>query len=501
VARGLRLFLNSPYAVVPVVILAAVLRAFTLDSQPLSGDEAMLLHPLGFAEILRFDLMFNPPLFRLLVQGALGLSPTVVAARLIPLCAGTGTVWLLYLLANRLLACRTTALTASLLLALHPWHILHSQSVRAFALMTFLTLLARIMRPTAKSTTRKGSSGGAGRTMRGGRYLLVHSLALLTHYLSLFAILTDVGLLWKSGRRHLAVALLAVPLIIGLTLAAWLAGGVAEKTARGSIGDHTAGFAYVLDLARCSYAPGGLALAASLLLTLRGFLSPALRPCAMHAAAWIAGTTLLGFLIPIEVRYALPILPLLLLALSHGATQLLRSTAGLKRAVTAAAFLVSAAGIIFLLPAYYHGATAPERTTRLHRDLVHAHFRMDREVEFLAARASPEVPIVLAAEGPLHYRLLLELAGGSVYPRSARLTGTGNLVELAVDDFRVIKAPGPQATLGGHFGPPNDAADSGFFLVEERHTTTRAPAGCLLFDNGGHIVIRRCPSAGTSLNQ
>ena len=489
-ARGpsLRSLLQSRYAVVPVLAIAATLRLLCLDSQPLSGDEAMHLHPLSFAEVLRFDLMFNPPLFRLLVQGALRLCPLVIAARLVPLCAGTGAVWLLYLLAYRLTG-RTTALTAALLLAVHPWHIFHSQTIRAFALLTFLTLLAQILRPAGTSPAPETHPGP--RTIRILGHVLVHAFSLLTHYLSVFAILADVALLWRKGRRHHAAALLAVPLLIGLALAAWLAGGVAEKTVRGGIGDHTAGLPYLLDLARCCYAPGGLALAASLALSFRGFLSPALRPCAVHAAAWIAGPALLGLFIPIEVRYALPVLPLLLLGLAHGTTQLLESTSGLRRAGVAAAFLAGTAGIVFLLPAYYHGAADPEKTTRLHRDLVHAEFLMHREVELLASQASATMPIVLAAEGPLRYRLLLELAGGTAYPRDAQLTHTHRGTELAGGDFRIIKAPA------------QFVAESGYLFVAERRPPSSGgpPAhGCLLFDHGGHIVVWQCPPGDIDLN-
>ncbi|HPO30649.1 MAG TPA: glycosyltransferase family 39 protein, partial [Candidatus Hydrogenedentes bacterium] len=145
---------NNPASGVPfwrdpwlwaVVALAAVLRLIRLGYNDLWHDEVHNLLCAEFlADLLRYGHLASnhPPLPYILLRGwrELGFGPDEFSLRLLPALAGTLGVVTLYLLAE-LLFDRPTARWAALLLAVSPFHILHSQDLKEYIYLPTLAPL------------------------------------------------------------------------------------------------------------------------------------------------------------------------------------------------------------------------------------------------------------------------------------------------------------------------------------------------------------------------
>lgn len=128
-----------------VVALAAVLRLIRLGYNDLWHDEVHNLLCAEFlADLLRYGHLASnhPPLPYILLRGwrELGFGPDEFSLRLLPALAGTLGVVTLYLLAE-LLFDRLTARWAALLLAVSPFHILHSQDLKEYIYLPTLAPL------------------------------------------------------------------------------------------------------------------------------------------------------------------------------------------------------------------------------------------------------------------------------------------------------------------------------------------------------------------------
>jgi 4-amino-4-deoxy-L-arabinose transferase-like glycosyltransferase len=403
-----------------VLALAAGLRAVGLGTLPLDSDEAMHLHPLSAADTLRFDLLANPPLFRLLVQGACAFDRSAAVARLVPMLAGVGTVALLYRVALEESG-RLTATLAALLLAVHPWHIRHSQTLRSYSLLVLLVL-----------------AGFWALRRRRGRLLCgLSGLACFTHYLGFFPAAAQAVILWKrEGLKAGLVAMLG-PAVAAMLLGGFVLWGLPQKLAEGLERPSTSIPELLAAMVRCALAPGGLSLLAGVALMAAGFAEARLRPAALTGAFLVAVVLLAGLAIPVEARYMLPALPFALLLLAGGMASMLAAT-GKWRVVFLPGVALVLAGIIYPLPAYYEGGGDIARTRAAHPDLAHVEFSLEAAVDSLRPEAAAGIPVVVAARGPLHYRLLLELCHGR-YPDEARLENREEYALLEGAGFRIFK--------------------------------------------------------------
>ena len=128
-----------------VVALAAVLRIIRLGYNDLWHDEVHNLLCAEFlADLLRYGHLASnhPPLPYILLRGwqAMGFGPGEFSLRLLPALSGTLGVVTLYLLAGLLFG-RPAARWAALLLAVSPFHILHSQDLKEYIYLPTLAPL------------------------------------------------------------------------------------------------------------------------------------------------------------------------------------------------------------------------------------------------------------------------------------------------------------------------------------------------------------------------
>ncbi|MFJ4192950.1 glycosyltransferase family 39 protein [Pseudomonas sp. NPDC089534] len=170
---------------IPILLLAAVVRFYGLTASAIWGDEgsSVLLARYPLAEIWRhaaFDV--HPPLYFMLLHGWIGLfGDGVFAIRCFSALAGVATVGLGMWLVDRL-ATRRAAVMAGVLLALLPTAVGYSQDVRMYAMLGLLLTAATLaLAYWVRQPRRK-------------RYLVFYALlmgaALYTHYFAVLAALS-----------------------------------------------------------------------------------------------------------------------------------------------------------------------------------------------------------------------------------------------------------------------------------------------------------------------
>ncbi|MCC6626026.1 MAG: glycosyltransferase family 39 protein [Chloroflexi bacterium] len=208
-------------ALVTVLLLGLGLRFLWLDAKSLWYDEAASLYfaspPLP--ELIRLTIMRDtpPPLYYLALHGWMSLfGDGVFAVRALSALASALCLPLLYAL-GRALTDRATALLATGLLALSPFHIWYAQETRMYALLA-LTGLASTL-----ALVRLLQRPGWGRWLI---YVGATGAMLWVHYLALFTLAAQavvvLALAWPGqpatgARRWLWTA---VP-VAGLTLLPW----------------------------------------------------------------------------------------------------------------------------------------------------------------------------------------------------------------------------------------------------------------------------------------
>lgn len=202
-----------------VVLLGAFLRFYRLGGQSLWVDEILTLQAANIGESLGLRDAFSNiqgPFHAFLIHFVAKLSTSEVALRSLSAIAGTGTIPVVYLL-GRDMAGRRAGLVAAVLLAVSPFAIWYSQEVRNYAFLIFLSAVSTLV---------------AWRIIvRGDRawplYVATVTLALYSNLSAAFLWLahTIFGLgrlvrdrrLWKWAGACLVIALLFVPLFLGLT--------------------------------------------------------------------------------------------------------------------------------------------------------------------------------------------------------------------------------------------------------------------------------------------
>jgi len=201
-------------AIVPIVVLGAVLRFATLGLQSYWDDEGFTVGLMreGFGGLLRgvWRTESAPPTYYILAWGwakIFGLSEP--GLRSLSAVFGTLTIVAVYW-AILEMGYRRGALLGATAVAVNPILIWYSQEARAYALFTFATALTlvffvRLLVGDASARARWGWAAAA-------------CLSLVSHYFSLFLLLPQVGLLLRrAGPRKLA-AQLATVAAVGLVL-------------------------------------------------------------------------------------------------------------------------------------------------------------------------------------------------------------------------------------------------------------------------------------------
>lgn len=131
-----------------ITVLAAALRMLRLTSQGLYADEGFSAH-LGRTNVAGFaatvwDSELNMVAYYALLRLWMHLGHSEFIIRLLSVLIGTATVPAIYFVSRRLFSDPWTALGASLLLAVHPFHLTLSQSARSYSLVVLLVTLASL---------------------------------------------------------------------------------------------------------------------------------------------------------------------------------------------------------------------------------------------------------------------------------------------------------------------------------------------------------------------
>ena len=138
-------FIEDNYLLLLILLLGAVLRVYDLSGESLWVDEAITsqIAELNSRELFGWIISQNdnnPPLYYILMHFWVSLfGHSEFSLRLPSAIVGTGSVLMIYAV-GKLVFNRTTALLASLILAVSVFHIEYSQEARSYSLMAFLTL-------------------------------------------------------------------------------------------------------------------------------------------------------------------------------------------------------------------------------------------------------------------------------------------------------------------------------------------------------------------------
>lgn len=129
-------------------VAAFALRVFQLTSQGLALDEGFSAH-MGLTNTTDFVATvwkseFNMVLYYALLRSWMHIGHSEFVIRLLSVLVATATVPAVYWVAKRLFLDTWTALIASLLLAVHPFHLILSQSARSYSLVILLVTLASL---------------------------------------------------------------------------------------------------------------------------------------------------------------------------------------------------------------------------------------------------------------------------------------------------------------------------------------------------------------------
>jgi hypothetical protein len=431
---GPRRVLYSPATILSGLFLVSLaLRLPGLGAYPPSGDEALHLQPLSWADTWNFDLFANPPLFRLLVQALAHVDRSLAVTRLLSACAGALTVPLLYILA-RFYHSRILAFLPALLLAFHPWHIRHSQTLRSYTLLTLLLVVSLGCSLASLQAPRKKS-----RKVLSSIHFIAIVLACATHYLAVLYLAAECLLVFFSGSKRSALIAFGTALLTTVSIAGiGLLSGISHKLTAGASGSSALIHLFWLDTVRCLFTPGGLSLLCALVLFLFGCILQRRNflwiPIVIPLLAISAG----GLVIPVEVRYCLPVLPIALLHLAMGFRWSWSRFGPTIRWLGAIGMTLTVAGLVFPLSACYQAATNQLPAQRLHRDLAHVDYDIRPLLPSLRDQIGDHPTILLIANDHLQHRLIVELNNGH-YPEDADIREKDDTFKVETTDLLLVR--------------------------------------------------------------
>lgn len=201
----------------PILLLAFLLRIAYLDAQSLWWDEAfsVTVSSMDLPSLLTAALgdRVHPPLYYLVLRLWLTLGRSEFVVRALSAFIGVLAVASMFPMAD-LVGGKRLGVISAFALAISPLHIWYSQEARMYSLIVFLTLLTnyffvRLLRRDKPADWL--------------RYGISILLAMLTHYLTLFVILAQMTYLTVMRTRHRSLLgkWLLCMLIVGLLCAPW----------------------------------------------------------------------------------------------------------------------------------------------------------------------------------------------------------------------------------------------------------------------------------------
>ncbi len=181
-AQAIQSFINSPWAIVSILLLSAALRLFMLGTKNLWHDEA---HSLTYGQT---DIVYQlthpenaPPLYHLFLYFWLALGKSDAFIRLPSALAGIASVWVTFRIGQRL-GGRIMGLVLGLLTATSPLLIHHAQEARYYSLLYFFSALSLYFYLRAKESGDRRAWVGYG---------LSSLLCIYIHYYSFLLILVE----------------------------------------------------------------------------------------------------------------------------------------------------------------------------------------------------------------------------------------------------------------------------------------------------------------------
>ncbi|NIN65090.1 MAG: hypothetical protein GTO63_10385 [Anaerolineae bacterium] len=201
----------------PILLLAFLLRVAYLDAQSLWWDEAfsVTISSMDLSSLLdaALDDRVHPPLYYLVLRFWLSLGQSEFVLRALSAVTGVLAVACMFPMAS-VVGDRRLGVMSALALAICPLHIWYSQEVRMYSLSIFLTLMANYFFLRLLRDRRLTNWLGYGISML---------LAMYTHYLTLFVILAQMTYLTLTRQRHrtLLREWLLCMLIVGLLCTPW----------------------------------------------------------------------------------------------------------------------------------------------------------------------------------------------------------------------------------------------------------------------------------------
>lgn len=211
--------IREQWVMVGIILLAALLRLSSLDTQGLTYDEALSVAvgsatwPILFQATLASGV--HPPLFYILDKMALSMwGTTEFGARFLTIVSGLLVIPLVYRL-GKVIFSRKTGLLGATLLAVNPVHIWLSQEARMYGLLILLVTCSMFFFWQALRTSHR-------------RYwtilTIVNALAFNLHYFSLWIPVIQFAVILSSFGRYFRQFRLWVvtQFVAGLALLPWL---------------------------------------------------------------------------------------------------------------------------------------------------------------------------------------------------------------------------------------------------------------------------------------
>jgi hypothetical protein len=244
--------------------------------------------------------------------------------------------------------------------------------------------------------------------------------------------------------------------------------------------------------------PGGLSLLAVWALTVAGLATSSLRLPGTLALGLIVAIPLLGLAMPIEVRYALPALPLVLLLAGGGASHLLNANGTLRRVGAGLLILLGGLGISYLIPTYYRAPEDSRPAIERHRDLVHEAAPLGQLVASYRSRQEGDnsLPLVLVGRGRIEHQLLVHL-GNASYPTVTKDRSDDGSRTYTGEDFQLIVHDSPVSPLEACPKWPEPP----FVLLFEAPLTCDLPTTCQLIDSAVRFNLLDCSARFPALGR
>ncbi len=172
-----------------IVLLAFIVRLIGIN-QSLWLDEAAqaLMSQSSVRDLWTQNADFHPPLFHSLLHFWMRISNDEVFMRLLPVCFGALSVWVIYSFCRKIFGEKIARISA-FLLAISPFAVWYSQELRSYSLLVLIALLSAEMLYEKKWE----------------KYMIVNVLGFFTNYMYIFVIFSEfIYLFLRKDNEDLA---------------------------------------------------------------------------------------------------------------------------------------------------------------------------------------------------------------------------------------------------------------------------------------------------------